>query len=177
MTADHDAERRVSGKPIALVLAAVLVGAALFKWWPSEDRAIRRQLDALADTLTVPSTDSELALAARLGELRTHFSPDVRVRLGGQTVASRDALLALAARWKPSPGGVFVAFTDTIVELGGDGAADVYSTARVSERDARSGQPVVEEHETRIGFAKREGRWVITSVEPLEGVPPSPKSR
>jgi hypothetical protein len=169
----READGSVSGKPVAFVLGALLVGAAIFKWWPSDERAVRQQLDAVADTLTVPSTDADLSRVARLAELRGYLAPDVRVRFAGLDLPSRDALLALVEGWRLPPGGVFVEFADERVTLPGDDTADVRLTAKITSRDERTGEPAVDAHDTEVRLAKRDGDWVITSVESPE-TPPRP---
>ena len=166
-------ERLVSGKPIAVILAVLLVGAGLFKWWPSDARAIRRQLDAIADTLTVPSTDTPLSKITRLSELESYFSPDAHVHLGAFNAASRDALMAAAGQWSPSPGGVFVAFADEDIGVTGD-SAQISLSLRISSRDPASGEVRIDEREANVRMAKENGDWLITSVESLE---PSEKAR
>lgn len=153
-----------SGKPIALGLAILLMGAGIYKWWPSDERAIRRQCDALADVLTVPSTETELARTTRLAELRNYFAPDVRIHIGSQDVVSRDMLFALAAQWTPPPGGLFVEFVDLTINVADD-AAQVSLTAKVSSRDARTGEQIVDARGANVGMAKQNGDWVITSVD------------
>jgi hypothetical protein len=157
-----------SGKPVALILGALFVGAAIFKWWPSDERAIRRQLDALADTLTMPSTDSELARVTRLAELPHYFAPDVRIRFGSQSIVSREVLMGLAQRWTPPPGGIFVGLVDTTIDVGDHDAAEVSLTVNLSSHDARTGEAIVDTREAKVGFVKLDGDWVITSVESRE---------
>jgi len=166
-------ERLVSGKPIALILALLLIGAGLFKWWPSDERAIRRQLDAVADTVTVPSTDTALSKITRLAELKNYFSPDAHVHLGSFDLASRDAVMAAAEQWSPQPGGVYVAFTDEIIEVTGDDA-QISLSLKVSSLDPASGERTVDEREANVRMARQNGDWLITSVEPRE---PSAKAR
>jgi hypothetical protein len=157
----------VSGKPIALVLALVLIGAALFKWWPSDERAIMRQLDALADTLTVPSTDTDLSRITRLAELRNYLAPDVRVRIGGLYLISREAVMSAAERWTPPPGGVFVSFTDVAIERAGE-SARISLTMKVTSRDRATGEETVDGRDVHVGMAKQNDDWVVTSLEPIE---------
>jgi hypothetical protein len=165
MVTGNDGDGYVSGKPIAIALAVVLIGAALFKWWPSDSRDVRRQLDALADAMTVPSTDSDSSRVARLIELRSYFAPDAHVRLGSEDLASRDALMALVERWTPPPGGVYVEFADEKIAIQDGGTARATLTARVTSRATVTSDPTTDEHGTTIGLAKRDGDWVITSVE------------
>lgn len=156
----------VSGKPIALFLGALLIGAALFKWWPSDERAVRRQLDNLADTLTVPSTDIETARLTRLAELRNYFAPEATVRLDAGEPLSRQLLLALAERWAPPPGGIFVEFAYDSIAVG-DGTATVALTADASSRDPGTGEITVERRDARLAMVKRDGVWLIAGVEPV----------
>ena len=165
-------EKLVSGKPIALVLAVLLIGAGLFKWWPSDARAIRRQLDAVADTITVPSTDTALSKITRLTELKNYFSPDAHVHLGSVDAASRDAVMAAAAQWSPPPGGAFVAVDDEIIGVTGD-SAQISLSLKISTLDPVSEERIIE-REATVRMVKQNGDWLITSVEPLE---PSQKAR
>jgi hypothetical protein len=90
----------------------------------------------------------------------------VRVRVGSQEVATRDALLAMLGRWRPPPGGAVVEFVDAEVTLAQDRrSAEVSLTATVSSRDARTGEPIVDAREARVALAKRDGEWVLTLVE------------
>ena len=159
-----DTGRFVSGKPVALVLALVLAGAAVFKWWPSDERAVRRQLDALADVLSVPSTDTELSRQTRLDDLRSYFAPEAHVRLGDLDVPSRDALMTLAEHWAPPEGGLFVEFVDEEVTLPGNGTARVDLTAKLTTRDQVTGGTKVDSRRAEIELGKQEGDWVITGV-------------
>jgi hypothetical protein len=155
----------VSGKPIAIALAVVLIGAGVFKWWPSDERDVRRQIDALADAITVPSTDNDAARVARLVELRSYFAPDAHLRLGAQDLPSRDALMALVQQWSPPPGGVYVEFADEKITVAGDGTAHVTLTAKVTSRATATSEPTTDEQDAKIDLAKRDGDWLVTTVE------------
>ena len=157
--------RSFSGTPIAIILGLLLIGAGVFKWWPSDERAIRRQLDALADTVTVPPNETDMARLSRVAQLRGYFAPDARIQLASAQTTDRDTLVGLAAQWAPPPAGVFVQFADVSVTRGDDGTAQISLTAKVTTRDPGSGQPALDAREAAIGMAKIEGDWVITSVE------------
>ena len=165
MVTTREGDGYVSGKPIALALAVLLIGAALFKWWPSDVRDVRRQIDALADAITVPSTDIDSARVARLIELRSYFAPDAHLRLGADELPSRDALMALVDQWTPPPGGVYVEFADETIAVPGDGTAHVTLTAKVTSRATMTSEPTTDERGAKIDLAKRNGDWLITSVE------------
>jgi hypothetical protein len=165
--ANDEEARRVSGKPVAVVLAVIFIGVALVKWWPSDTRAVRRQLDAIADVLSVPPAESDLSRAARIADLRSYLSPDVHVHLTGQDITSRDTVMALAERWSPPPGGMFLEFLDEKIAFPGDGVARVELTARMSRKNPDTGDTDVDDRPTSVDLARRDGDWVVTSVESL----------
>jgi hypothetical protein len=177
MVALNEEERFVSGKPVALILATVLIGAALFKWWPSDERDVRRQLDALADALTVPSTDTDAAKVARIVEFRSYFAPEAHVRVGTADLPDRDALVAAVEHWTTPPGGVFVEFVSEKLTFPGDNTAQVSLIAKVTARSAAADEPTVDERNATIALAKRDGDWVITKVESPEELPPVQRNR
>ena len=159
-----DEEKWVSGKPIAVALAVLFVGAALIKWWPSDTRAIRRQLDAVADVVSVPPAEADASRAARLADLRSYFTPDAHIRLTEIDIPNRDALVALAERWTVPAGGVFVEFTDEKITVGDDDTGRVELTARVSTKDPSTGNTDVDDRPVSFDLVKANGDWLITGV-------------
>ena len=131
-------------------------------------------MSVIAKALTVPANEGELGRVARLASLRNALAQDIQVSTGGSAqpgaqlppeVAGRDAVLALAARWAPPAGGVTVEFVDIQVTLDPAGnAAQVYCTAQVTSGPPE--RPLVDARELRIGFAKTEGSWLVSSVHP-----------
>jgi hypothetical protein len=140
----------------------------------SDERAIRNQMSAIAESLSVPEKDGELGRIARIAALRKVLAPDIAVstgvpdRPGAQVppeLVGRDAVLALVGRWVAPAGGVTIEFVDVQVTLAADRAtAQVYSTARISSGPDE--RPVVDARELTIGFAKIDGSWLIASVRP-----------
>src|SRR5512134_3438871 len=157
-------------RPAALgIVLAAAIGCG-----DSDERAIENQMSALAEALTLPANDGERGRFGRSAAVRNVLAPDITVstgvtaRPGGQVppeVVGRDAVLALAGRWVPPPGGVTVEFVD--VQLTVDDSrvnAQVYCTARVSSGPKE--QPLVDARELTVGFSKIDGTWLITSVRP-----------
>jgi hypothetical protein len=168
-----DEGRTFSGKPVAIVIGALLIIAALIKWWPSDERDIRHQLDALADILSVPPVESDLSRTARLADLRSYFSDSVQVRLPEQHIPNRDALMAIAESYHPPPGGIFIEFVNENISLPGDNTAHVIVTTHISRRNASNGETDVEERQAALDLAKRRGDWLITNVEQQEPASPA----
>ncbi len=154
--------------------AAMAVMIALAGCGSGDERAIRRQLSAIEESLTVPAQEGDLARVARIAGLRRVLAADIRIatgvasRPGAQIppeVAGRDAVLALAGRGIPPSGGVALEFVDTKVTLDDMGTnAEVYGTAKITAGTSES--PVVDAREVTIGFAKIDGDWVVSAVRP-----------
>jgi hypothetical protein len=168
-----DEEKWVSGKPVAAVLAILFIGAALVKWWPSDTREIRHQLDAVADVVSVPPTESDISRAARLADLRSYFAPDARIHLAEIDIPNRDALLALAQRWTVPASGIYVEFMDEKFTVPGNDTGHVDLTARVSKKDPSTGDMDVDDRPVSFDFVKENGDWVIKNV----AEPASPAAR
>ena len=141
-----------------------------------DERAIRNQMSAVAEALTVPANDGELGRVTRIAVVRNVLAPDIRVSTTATArpdarvppeLIGRDAVLALAGRWVPPPGGVTVEFVDVQVTLDNSRVnAQVYCTARVSS--GPEARPIVDARELTVGFSKIDGTWLITSVRPEE---------
>lgn len=169
-----DAERQYSGTVVAAVLLAVMLAGIAYRYWPSDERQIRRHLSNLAEVLSAPAAESEVAHITRIAALREYFAPDVRLRVGSEQIGSRDALMALVGRWTPPPGGVVVEFVDVAVTLAEDhSSADVTLTAKIASTNSQTGEAVVDEQGAAVEMRDADGDWVITSVEPRE-TPPRP---
>src|SRR5262249_33885348 len=127
------AERAHSGTIVAAVLLAIMLGGIAYRYWPSDEREIRRHLSNLAEVLSVPGAETEVARITRMAAMREYFAPDVRIRVGAEQIVSRDALMAALGRLSPPPGGLAVEFVDVTVALADDhSSADVTLTAKVA---------------------------------------------
>lgn len=166
-----------AGIAFTVLLLTMVIG---YRWWTSDERAIRNQMSAIARSLTVASNDGELGPVTRIAALRKALAPEVRVAAGPQPdgsdpgvrgprqIVGRDAVLALVGQWRPPDGGVTVEFVDVQVAVDDRGAgAEVYCTATVTSRGA-SGQPSVDARELTVGLTNVDGAWLVSSVQPEE---------
>lgn len=150
--------------PACGILFVILVGVWAYRWWTGEEHVIKERLNSLAAVLS-PSGDSEFSTISRIGQLRGYFAPDVRVHFGGDEVISRDAVLALLARWQPPSKNLKVEFVDVSVTVEEDTAL-ASLTAKISNTDAASAEdPVADAREGVLTLRKLNGEWVISSVE------------
>jgi hypothetical protein len=146
-----------------------MVAGVAYRYWPSDEREIRRHLSNLAEALSVPSAETEVGRITRIAATREYFAPDVRIRVGAEQIVSRDALMATIGRLSPPPGGVTVEFADVTVTLANDhSSADVTLTARVASTDRQTGEKTLDVQGAAVQMRDAEGDWVITTVEPRE---------
>jgi hypothetical protein len=158
-----------SGTIVAAVLLGIMLAALAYRYWPSDEREIRRHLSNLAEALSVPGAETEVARLTRIAAMREYFAPDVRIRVGAEQIASRDALIAALGRLSPPPGGVAVEFVDVTVALAEDhSSADVTLTAKIASTDRQSGEKTLDVQGAAVQMRDAEGDWVITTVEPRE---------
>lgn len=159
---------------IAAIVIVVAIGAA-YRWWSSDERAIRRQLSAIAGAMSVPPNEGSLGPVTRVAMLRKTLAADVRVSANppgspatpsegpAQQLNGRDVVLGAVSRWMPPPGGVIVDFSDEQVTVAGEGVADVNCTVRLVARDDPDA-PSVEDRHLEMRFVKIDGMWVVQSV-------------
>jgi hypothetical protein len=158
-----------SGTIVAAVLIAIMVGGLAYRYWPSDEREIRRHLSNLAEALSVPGDEADVARLTRSAAMREYFAPDVRIRVGSEQIASRDALIAAISRLSPPPGGVAVEFVDVTVALADDhSSADVTLTAKIAATDRQTGEKTLDVQGAAVQMRNADGDWVITAAEPRE---------
>jgi hypothetical protein len=169
---------------VGLIVVVVALAIGGYRWWTSDERAIRGQLSVVATTLSGTSGDDTFAAIGRLATLRKTLAPDLHVSAGpapaeagvgdGRPIEidGRDQALALFSRWIPPPGGIAVAFVDVQITIGTDRtSAQVYCTATITSRGA-SGERNIDARELTIGFTKVAGDWLVASVRAEETLVP-----
>lgn len=155
---------------VAVVAIAFIVSGCA----GGDERAIKNQMSAIAQALTVPASEGELGRITRIASLRAALAENIQlstgasVRPGAQIppeLVGRDAVLGLAARWSPPAAGVNVEFVDVQVTLDDGGStAQVYCTAQATSGPPE--QPIVDARELTVGFTKVDGEWLVSSVRP-----------
>jgi hypothetical protein len=165
---ENEDGRSYSGTAVAAVLIALMIAAAVYRYWPSDEREIRRHLSNLAEVLSVPAGESDVARLTRLAAMREYFAPDVRISVGSEQMVSREALVAMLNR-AAAPAELGVEFVDVAIQLADDHrSAQVGLTAKVSTTDRQTGESTLDAREASVQMSKEDGDWVITSVESRE---------
>src|SRR5262245_35688109 len=115
-----DSERSYSGTLVAAILLALMVAGIGYRYWPGDERVIRRHLSNLAEALSFPLAESEEERLTRVAVLREYFATDVRVIFDDRELSSRDEIINLLSRYQPPPGGVNVEFVNIVIMVGAD---------------------------------------------------------
>ena len=158
-----------SGTVIATLLFALLIAGLAYRYWPSDERDVRRHLIHLAEALSLPGTETDVARLTRVAVIREYFAPDVRVVVDGHEIVSREALIGRLTAWTPPPGGFTVEFVDETLTLAEDrSTARITLTAQVVSKDLQTGEAIVDGRDMTIAMAKSQGDWVITTAEALD---------
>lgn len=158
-------ERVSSGTVVAAVIFAAFIGGVVYRYWPGEERDIRRHLSNLAEALSLPPRERETVRLTRFAALREYFATDVRVRVDGQEIVSRDAVLDRLGHLSPPPGGLAVEVVDVSVRLAEDQAsANVRLTAKVSTAKTPTREEWLEIRRLDLAMLKWADDWVISSV-------------
>jgi hypothetical protein len=159
------APRVTSGTLVAAILLALLVSGITYRYWPDDNRVVRRHLIHLAEALSVPGKETEVERMTRVAALREYFAPDVHVSADGRDITSRDDLIATLVAWTPPPGGFSVEVADQTVTLADDhSTARIALTAKVVSKDLTSGEAIVDARDLDIVMTKTPGDWVITNA-------------
>ncbi len=154
-----------SGTVVAAVIFAAFIGGFVYRYWPNEERDIRRHLSNLAEALSLPAAEGETVRLTRFAALREYFATDVRVSIDGRDIESRDAVIDRLGRVSPPPGGLAVEVVDVRVTLAEDqGSAQVDVTAKVSTAKTPSQDETLETRRLDLAMLKWQGDWVISSV-------------
>lgn len=162
-----------SGTIVAAVLLTVMVAGIVYRYWPSDEREIRRHLSNLAEALSTPGGETDVEHLTRVAALREYFAPEIQVKVVGEQTLSRDALIGIISRLAAPAGGFAVEFVDITVTLAQDHrSADVTLTARVASTNPQTAESTVDTRAAAGTMRKMDGDWVITAVDSPDSQPP-----
>ena len=162
---DDDGPQR-SGTVVAIVIFLLMIAGVAYRYWPDEERDVRRHVVNLAETLSLEGAENAALSATRFAVLREYFAPDVRIRYDGKELQGRDSVLDAIRESNPPPGGILVEFLDVAIALSPDHrTADVTLRSHVSARNVPVAQSFIQSRTVRATMEQRDGDWVIASAE------------
>jgi hypothetical protein len=152
------------------VFIAAIVALGVWLWlvlFPSPERAIRKQLTKLAQTVSFSANEGDLAKLASAQNVAGFFSTNVEVNINlpgreQQAFAGRDEITQAVLASRSAVSGSDVEFPDVNVTVSPDKQS---ATADVTVEAKISGQPDPIIQEMKFTFEKSEGKWLIRKVE------------
>lgn len=155
-----------------VALIAVVAAAAVYFFWPGEERRVRAQLGSLADSLGIPAHEADLARLARASRARHYFSEDVAVDFEGgfpPSVRGRESIAGLVARPWAEPSGVRIELEDVRISLDESRTtADARFKARVVSLDPAKDPPTIDGRTVSLTLRRVEGTWLVSSARIMQ---------
>jgi hypothetical protein len=154
---------------LALALVGLVVGAGVYFWWPSEEKRVRKRVEAMAAAASSPANEDNLSRLARAKRLLGWMREDVRVDFEQSEwppMVGRDAVAALVARpWPQAAAGVTVELQDLTIALSGDRtAADVRFKARIVSRESSQEPVALDGRMIAVTLHRVDGEWLVASA-------------
>ena len=156
-----------------IMVAAVLAGLGYWIWltfFPSPEKAIRKQLQALAAAASFPVNEAPRAKLANAQKLGNFFTTDVEVTVetpgrAQQTFSGRDELVQAALGAHSSLNGLNVEFLDINVTVAPNKQTAV---ANLTARARIPGDRDFNVQELKFSLKKVGGDWLIYKVETVK---------
>jgi hypothetical protein len=153
--------------------AAVVLAVAAFWYWPTDRRRIIAAGRELAEAVSIPASEPDLARVTRAAVLSRLFAPDVRLigPTGRVAIDGREPALGLATRMRP-PRGLSVSIEGLDPSFAEDGrTATSRATVTLREPGPEGGADSVDVREVETTWIKGEA-WQLSLVTILEGDEP-----
>ena len=147
-------------------LLVAIVGVAAFMLWPSDARAIRQRLAAVADAASRKPGEGDLDRVARAASLLKSLTPDIVVDGGadGPSLRGRESVAAVASRLGATAPAVFELEMSGLVIDGKAGRATADVLVRIVGSDGRGDVEPYDGTELQVELAKVDGVWLIARV-------------
>ena len=158
-------------KNILISVIILIAGCAVyyFFFYQSDERAVQKRFDLLAENVSKDSDESQLIMIKRLAVIERAFTQSVHFEIENRSGAGEYSSREIARR----AGGARTRFTrltlkfyDVDIDLQGQTAA-VMATARITG-NKKNGEQVAETRELEFGLQKKNGTWLIAEVKAIE---------
>ncbi len=156
---------------LAVPLAIAAVGLAAYLLWPSEEHRVRARVEALADSLGVPTGEPDLARLSRAARVREYFTEDVTVDFEAREdlfLRGREAVAGIVARPGPARAGVRIELSKLTITVDTTRrSADVRCEGRVVSRDPAADPPTLDARLVCLTLRRVDGAWLVSSARVL----------
>ncbi len=149
---------------VGVVLIA-LAGVLAFKWWPSDERAIRKQWALIEEVASKPQEEHPVDALVKATRLAGLFSDPCRLTVESVQHSGsyprkqiQDQIVLVRSFYSR----VEVTLHDLGIELHDNNTAVVRGTLRVQGQT--KGEAIADAQELRTEMAKIDGQWLLTAV-------------
>jgi len=159
----------VSGKAVIVVVIVLVAAVCTFRFWPSDERAIRKQLAVIEEAGSKEPAEKSIEALFKAKQIADLFSDPCRL-----TVASaghvgdyprkqiQDRILMVRGFYSQAK----VSLHDITIDISPEKTAVVRGTIRL--RGEGAGEKVADVHELRAEMRPIDGQWLMTAVEIVE---------
>jgi hypothetical protein len=150
-------------------VAATCVVVLYQRWFPNDEKLIRRRLDSLATLVSVPEHPTATGNLAAGDRLRDFLTADIELDIevpgeGRHTVVGRQDILQTVVASRAGLGGLRVQFLDPQVALD---PAQPTATADLTVRATQPGQGEFFVQELKLILRKEDRQWRICKVQTM----------
>ena len=160
----------VNVKTVAVaVMLALALGFIAFRFWPSDERAIRKQLALIEEAGSKEPTEKPIQALVKAKQLAGLFHDPCRLEVEAVDYAGeypRKQIMDRITLVRASYTRARVSLHDVVVDIPQDATAVVHCTIRVQGEG--TGQPVADVQELRADLRKIEGDWLFTAIRLVE---------
>lgn len=152
---------------LAFVAVAALGLWGWFKFFPSDDTVIRRNLEKVARLASFNANEASLTRLGNARELANFFTLDARIEINmrgwhDQHIEGRDQLFEMGMAARSTGPGAKVELIDPVVEIPGTRDSAMVGLTLKAQI---SGQTDLIVQELRLTMKKLSGHWLIQRVE------------
>ncbi len=159
----------VSGKVVVVVLIVLVAAVCTFRFWPSDERAIRKQLAVIEESGFKEPTEKSIEALFKAKQIAELFSDPCRLTVTSANHVGeyprkqiQDRILMVRASYTQAS----VALHDMTIDISETNTAVVRCTIRL--RGEGRGEAIADVHELRAEMGKIDGKWLLTAVEIVE---------
>jgi hypothetical protein len=159
----------VSGKGVVVVVIVLIAAVCTFRFWPSDERAIRQQLAVIEEAGSKEPAEKSIEALFKAKQIADLFSDPCRLTVASANHVGeyprkqiQDRLLMVRGFYSQAK----VSLHDVTIDISPEKTAVVRGTIRLLGQGA--GEKVADVHELRAEMRPIDGKWLLTADEIVE---------
>ncbi len=159
----------MSGKVVVVALIVLVAAVCTFRFWPSDQRAIRKHLAVIEESGSKEPAEKSIEALFKAKQIAELFSDPCRLTVASANHVGeyprkqiQDRVVMVRASYTQAS----VALHDMTIDISESNTAVVRGTIRL--RGKGRGEAIADVHELRAEMGKIDGKWLLTAVEIVE---------